>query len=201
MAEGRRAFDAADYRWAVQVLHHLVFADPDNIEAKNLQADAYEQLGYQQEIPQWRGIFLTAAMELRNGVHNEGGLGTATQDTILGMPMNLLLDFAAVHIVGPAAADADIRINITVAGPGGEDEQWNLWVAHGVLNARPGHAADAQLSITGPKPAIVGLILQPAKSADLLASGAITSDGDTTALRRLAAVMEEFNPAFNLATP
>ncbi len=29
LAEGRTAIDAGDYRWAVQVLHHLVFADPD----------------------------------------------------------------------------------------------------------------------------------------------------------------------------
>jgi hypothetical protein len=28
--EGRHAFDAGDYRWAAQILHHLVFAQPDN---------------------------------------------------------------------------------------------------------------------------------------------------------------------------
>jgi alkyl sulfatase BDS1-like metallo-beta-lactamase superfamily hydrolase len=56
-----------NYRWAIQVLHHLVFADPDDTEAKELQADTYEQLGYQQEVPQYRAIFLTAAKELRRG--------------------------------------------------------------------------------------------------------------------------------------
>lgn len=45
-----------------------MFAAPDHVEARNLQADAYEQLGYQAEGPQWRGIFLTAARELRDGV-------------------------------------------------------------------------------------------------------------------------------------
>ena len=68
LAEGQRAFDAADYRWAVEILHKLVFADPDNTAARELQADAYEQMGYQVEGPQWRGIFLTAATELREGV-------------------------------------------------------------------------------------------------------------------------------------
>jgi alkyl sulfatase BDS1-like metallo-beta-lactamase superfamily hydrolase len=52
--EGKRAFDAGDYRWAAQVLHHLVFAQPDNRAARHLQADAYEQMGYQIEGPQWR---------------------------------------------------------------------------------------------------------------------------------------------------
>ena len=37
----------------MQLLHHLVFADPDDSEAKGLQADAYEQLGYQAEVAGW----------------------------------------------------------------------------------------------------------------------------------------------------
>jgi linear primary-alkylsulfatase len=39
---------------AAEILHKLVFADPDNTEARQLQADAYEQMGYQAEGPQWR---------------------------------------------------------------------------------------------------------------------------------------------------
>lgn len=49
--EGRRALAEADYRWAAEILHKLVFAQPDNTEARELQADAYEQLGYQAEGP------------------------------------------------------------------------------------------------------------------------------------------------------
>ena len=198
MDEGRKAIEAADYRWAVQLLHHLVFAEPDNTEAKNLQADAYEQLGYQQEIPQWRGIFLTAAMELRQGVSTEGALATASPDMILAMPMELLFDFAAVHLIGDKAADLDVRINITVVD---KDERWTMWVANGVMNARPTHATDVQLTVSGPKAALVGLLLAPAKAAQLLGSGALTTDGDTGALDTLAAVMDEFDPAFNLVTP
>jgi alkyl sulfatase BDS1-like metallo-beta-lactamase superfamily hydrolase len=44
LAEGKRAFDAADYRWAAEILHKLVFAQPDNQAARALQADAYEQM-------------------------------------------------------------------------------------------------------------------------------------------------------------
>jgi alkyl sulfatase BDS1-like metallo-beta-lactamase superfamily hydrolase len=202
MTEGQRAFDAGDYRWAVQVLHHLVFADPDNVEAKNLQADAYEQLGYQQEIPQWRGIFLTAAMELRQGVHTEGAFSSVSPDTILNMPTELLFDYAAVHVVGQRATGIDIRINVTISGDGDEnDDQWTMWLANSVLNARAAHAADVHLTVTGPKPAVVGLLMQPSKGQDLVKSGALTADGDTSVLDTLASVMDDFDPAFNLATP
>ena len=94
LAEGRRAFDAADYRWAAEILHKLVFADPDNQAARELQADAYEQMGYQVEGPQWRGILLTAAKELRQGVVPIG-FATASPDSILAMPIDILFDFAA----------------------------------------------------------------------------------------------------------
>ena len=173
---------------------------PGHAEAINLQADAYEQLGYQQEIPQWRGIFLTAAMELRQGVHTEGAFSSISPDIILNMPTELLFDFAAVHVVADRAADVNVRINVTITG-GDAGEQWTMWIANSVLNARPAHADDVQLSITGPKPAIVGLLTQPANAKDLIQSGALTTAGDTGVLDTLASVMEDFDPAFNLATP
>ncbi|MFO6427929.1 alkyl sulfatase dimerization domain-containing protein [Escherichia coli] len=36
---------------------------------KNLQANNFEQLGYQAESATWRGFYLTGAKELREGVH------------------------------------------------------------------------------------------------------------------------------------
>jgi alkyl sulfatase BDS1-like metallo-beta-lactamase superfamily hydrolase len=200
MAEGQKACDAGDYRWAVQVLHHLVFADPDNQAARDLQADAYEQLGYQMEIPQWRGIFLTAARELRQGVHAEGALSTASPDTIMAMPIELLFDYAAVHLVGEKAIDLDVRVNITVTDTD-TDAEWTMWIANAVLNARSGHAEDVQLTVTGPKAAIAGILLQPDRATAILQSGAVTTTGDTTVLDAFAAAVEPFDPAFNLATP
>jgi len=62
-----KAFEEGDYRWVVQVMNHAVFADPTNTEVRNLQADAFEQLGYQSESGTWRNAYLTAARELRYG--------------------------------------------------------------------------------------------------------------------------------------
>jgi alkyl sulfatase BDS1-like metallo-beta-lactamase superfamily hydrolase len=47
-------------------LKHVVFADPDNVAAKALLADAYEQMGYQAESGPWRSVYLQGAHELRN---------------------------------------------------------------------------------------------------------------------------------------
>ena len=55
----RESFDQGDYRWVAEVVNHVVFAEPDNAAALQLQADTFEQLGYQAESGPWRGFYLT----------------------------------------------------------------------------------------------------------------------------------------------
>ena len=68
LEKARESYDAGEYRWVAEVVNHVVFADPDNQAAKDLQADALEQLGYQAESGPWRNFYLTGAKELRDGV-------------------------------------------------------------------------------------------------------------------------------------
>lgn len=197
LEEGRRALNSADYRWAAQILHTLVFAEPDNRAARELQADAYEQMGYQAEGPQWRGIFLTAAKELREGVQ-PATFATASPDTILAMPIDILFDFAAVHVIGERAADVDLRIGFRFTDL---DETWSMRVARGVLNARRGARPGTPLTVTGPKAALVGALLKPAAAPGMARDGKITLDGDETLLGAFAGLLDEFDPNFAVVTP
>ncbi|MEV6063536.1 alkyl/aryl-sulfatase [Nocardia asteroides] len=197
LAEGERAIAAADYRWAAEILHKLVFAQPDNQRARDLQADAYEQMGYQAEGPQWRGIFLSAALELRDGTQPTP-FTTASQDTILAMPIDILFDFVAVHVIGDKAAELDVRVNLDFTDAG---EQWTMWIRRGVLNARRGLSPDALLTVTGAKPFLVSVLLQPDSAAQLADGGKITLDGDRGQLETLGSVLDEFDPAFNIVIP
>jgi alkyl sulfatase BDS1-like metallo-beta-lactamase superfamily hydrolase len=200
LAEGRQAIAAGDYRWAVQVLHHLVFADPKDDEAREAQADAYEQLGYQQEVPQYRAIFLCAALELREGIRTEGQANTDSGDTIMAMPIDLLFDYAAVHVDGEKAAEADVRINFEFSD---EDpaQHWTMWVRHGVLNAREGTAEDAQLTVAGTKAGLVTTLLQPLKARRMSGTSQLSFTGDTAVLARYGALLDAFDPSFALITP
>ncbi len=62
------SFDAGDYPGVSEVLNHLVFADPENVRARELLAGACDRLGCQSESGPWRDVYLTAALELRHGV-------------------------------------------------------------------------------------------------------------------------------------
>ncbi|WP_410876962.1 alkyl/aryl-sulfatase [Nocardia sp. A7] len=197
LAEGQRAIDAADYRWAAEILHKLVFAQPDNQRAKDLQADAYEQMGYQAEGPQWRGIYLSAALELREGAQPPPYV-VASQDSILAMPLDILFDFVSVHIIGEKAAHVDLRIDLDFTDAA---EQWTMWIRRGVLNARRGKSDQPQLTVSGPKPFLVSVLLAPDTAAKLAEGGKITLDGDTTVLDTYGPLLDEFDPAFPIVTP
>src|SRR5690606_34711313 len=79
LAEGQRAFDEGDFRWAARVLNHLVFAEPGNMDARRLLARAHRQMAYQAESGIWRNMYLVAATELENGVTPRTG-GTQSPD-------------------------------------------------------------------------------------------------------------------------
>ena len=114
------------------------------------------------------------------------------------MPLDILFDFAGVHVIGDKAADTDVRIDFTFTDL---DQTWTVWIRHGVLNARVGASPDTQLTVSGPKAALVGVVLKPAAAQQLAEAGQIHLDGDASALRDLAAVMDEFDPNFNIVTP
>ncbi len=72
LSKAQADFDKGEYRWVAELLNHLVFAQPDNAAAKSLLAQTYDQLAYQAESGPWRDVYLTGALELRQGAPEEG---------------------------------------------------------------------------------------------------------------------------------
>ena len=68
MERGRQLHDEGKYLLASEIVNKLVQAQPQNQAAKDLLADIFEQLGYQQENPGLRNSFLAGAYELRSGI-------------------------------------------------------------------------------------------------------------------------------------
>ena len=150
LAEGRRAFEVADYRWAAEILHKLVFADPDNPRRHATAGRCYEQLGYQAEGPQWRGIYFSPAMELR-----EDPSGRCSPRPVLTRSWPCRRHPVRFRC-RPGRAETVQRRSADRFRSHDDDETWTIWVRRGVLKARRGASPDAQLTVTGPKAALVG---------------------------------------------
>jgi alkyl sulfatase BDS1-like metallo-beta-lactamase superfamily hydrolase len=97
LRKATKDYAKGNYRWAAQVLNHLVYACPDNEQAKNLLADTLEQLGFQSENATWRNFYLCGAQELRHGVKRELVPATNSPDVIAAMPIENFFDYLAIN--------------------------------------------------------------------------------------------------------
>lgn len=147
LAIAEAAFADGDYRWVVELVNHVVFADPDNDAARLLQADALEQLGYQSESGPWRDFYLTGALELRAGGTPLAGLAAHAigAEMVRAMTVDMVFDLLGVRLNGPATAELDVTVAWSVDG-----EEWSMRVRHGALSARAGTpvAPDARVAIS-----------------------------------------------------
>ncbi|WP_329204668.1 MBL fold metallo-hydrolase [Streptomyces sp. NBC_00683] len=194
----REAFEAADYRWAVELAGRAVHAEPGNQDARETQADAYEQLGYQAEGPQWRYVFLTAAQELRRGRPAKPAPGSASGRTMAAMPLPILLDFVAVRLNGPKAEHVDVGINLAVTDAASPR---SLRVSRGVLNHWARLSEDAELTLTMDRSTLVDVLFRPGRFDEALAAGTVRAEGDTDAFRMLTGLLDTFDRNFDLLGP
>jgi alkyl sulfatase BDS1-like metallo-beta-lactamase superfamily hydrolase len=198
LAKAREAFGRGEYRWVAEVVNHVVFADPDDRAARELQADALEQLGYQSESGPWRNFYLSAAAELRAGVRVLPTPNTASPDTVRAMSVTLFFDYLAVRLNGARAGDRRLSIVCRFPDLG---ETWTLLLRHGALSHRRGAVADADATIAISRGDLNDVILGTAPIATQVEQGRAKLEGDAQALHDLVDLLDEFEFWFNIATP
>ncbi|RJF87206.1 MBL fold metallo-hydrolase [Oleomonas cavernae] len=197
LAKGQAAFDSGDYRWAAELLKHLVFAGPDNAKARNLLADTYEQMAYQAESAPWRNIYLSGALELRTG-QRHGAAAAGSLDTIKAMDSGLIFDLMAVRL-DPAKADGkSLTVNLVFTD---RDEKHTITVENNVLNHEAGAAATPGATLTGKRAAFLMVIAGMARLPDIVATGAIKVEGDAKAFETLVSLTTAPAPDFAIVTP
>jgi alkyl sulfatase BDS1-like metallo-beta-lactamase superfamily hydrolase len=192
-------YDKGDYRWVMQVLMHVVYADPSNMEARNLMADASEQLGYQSEAGTWRGWYLSAAKDLREGVKPLPVLGFASPDTVAAMPLELFFDYLSIRLNGPKAEGKTIKMNLEL--PDTKDK-YLLVVQYGVLQYhKDKQAKDADVSLTMNRAALNEIIGGKLKVEQGVTSGKIKLDGDPKKFEEFVALLDTFDPWYQVVMP
>ncbi|HEX5376714.1 MAG TPA: alkyl sulfatase dimerization domain-containing protein [Solirubrobacterales bacterium] len=198
LEKARASFEEGDYRWVAEVVNRVVFAEPENREARELQAKALERLGFGAENATWRNFFLMGAKELREGISGTP-TATAPADVVAHLTVSQLLDAMAIRLDGPRAAEHHLRIDWTVTGP---DEQHRIEVRNGVMRHRPGsHDPEADARLVVDRKALDRLLLKTADVAELAESGRLRVEGDGVKLGELLGLLDEPDPGFAIVTP
>jgi len=196
IAKGEDLIAQGKYRLAMEILNKLVYAEPKNQAAKDLLADAFEQLGYQSESPSLRNSYLSAARELRDGVRELGITKTAQTDAIRGTPTGLLLDTLAIQVDSRKAEGLKFKFNLIHPDTG---EKFIVEMSNATLTHIAGYQAkDADLTITLNRTDFEEIMLGKTKLAELAKAGKAKVDGNAGVLKQLASVVEMFDPMFEI---
>ena len=203
VAKARASYDEGDLRWVVEVLNHVLFAEPDHAGARELQIAAFEQLGQAQENGTWRNFYLTGARELRLGTE---GLVPAiahhqSPDMLAGLGTGQIFQSMAVRLDGPRAAAHRLLLRWEFTDT---DEVWTLLVANGVLTPMRGDAPGAespQLTLRLERATLDQVMARRTTFAEGVASGAVLADGELGTLALLYSLLEEPALYFPIALP
>jgi alkyl sulfatase BDS1-like metallo-beta-lactamase superfamily hydrolase len=195
----RADFARGEYRWVAQAMNHVIFADPDNREARELGADALEQLGYQAESATWRNAYLYGATELRNGVMKLPMRAILSPDLLRAVTTDIFFDFMAVRLNAARATGHRFTINWQFTDTG-ESLALNLENAT-LTHVKGKQAASAAASVTTTRATLDALALRRTTPAEAVQSGAFRVTGDWQVLPKLFGMLDDFEMMFDILTP
>jgi alkyl sulfatase BDS1-like metallo-beta-lactamase superfamily hydrolase len=196
MEKGQALHDEGKYRYAQEILNKLVQAQPQNQEAKELLADVFEQIGYQQENPGLRNSFLAGAFELRSGIPTGASPKSAGPDVVRAMSTELFLDFLGIRMDGTKAEGMEYTINLVTPDNG---EQFAIELSNATLTNIKGYQAeDPDLTLSINRSDLEQTMMGAKPLAAQIADGTAKVRGDASILEKLGSTMVDFEIGFEI---
>lgn len=198
LKQGIKAYETGDFRWAAEILNHLVFAKKGGQPAKDWLAATYEQMGYQAESGAWRSYYLTGAQELRVGLVARNVANPGSADVLRSVPTRTLLDAMAVRFDGSKVSKTPKSLNFVFTDT---DEEFTIEVNRSTALARPGLSGEPAATVTLSRTSFNKLLGQQAEFGELMKTGDIKLSGNPLAARDYLTALETPELWFNIVEP
>jgi alkyl sulfatase BDS1-like metallo-beta-lactamase superfamily hydrolase len=196
IARGQQLHDEGHYLLAQEILNKLVLAEPQNQPARNLLADIFEQLGYQQENPGLRNSYLNGAYELRTGIPEGNASKSSGPDIIRAMSTELFLNFLGIRMDSRRAEGLRLTMNLITPDNG---ERFVVELENATLTNFKGVLAPApDLTLTINRSDLEQVMMGTKTLQAQIQDGLAKIEGDGSVLSKLAATMVEFDPRFEI---
>ena len=195
----RDDFARGEYRFVAEALSHVVFADPANAEARQLGADALEQLGYAAESATWRNAYVLGALELRHGVPATVARAPVSPDIVRAMSLELFFDYLGVRLNGDKAEGRRIVINWVFSDL---DQRYVMNLENCALTCLADRRSDApDATVTLERAALNRLVLREVAFADAVERGLARVDGNAAKVADFFALIDDFSLMFEVVEP
>lgn len=188
-----------EYRWVGEVLNHLVFAQPDNIAAREMLAEAYRQMAYQAESGPWRDIYLSAAEELISGDVVANDVAMSSKAFLQEVPLSEFMKALSVKLDAEKAEGENLKINVRFTD---SDTNFVLRVRNSVMYYKQlplDKSADVTLSLT--QKLFVDILLGEAGIRTLISSDQLSVEGSLLVLLKFFSLLGAPNDDFNIVLP
>ena len=193
MQRARADFERGDYRWVAEVMKHAVYAHPDHAAARELGAQALEQLGFQAESATWRNAFLLGAHEYRNGPPKPLPPGTGF-GLVAALSSELLFDALAVRLNAPRAEGLGFTMAWQFTDLG---EHWRVELCNGALHALAVDAPPAaDVSLTLARSTLDDLLLHKLQPAQAVAGGLLMIGGRAGLMAQFFGLLDRLTMSF-----
>ena len=199
IAKARADFAKGEYRFVAEAMSHVVFADPANVEARQLGADALEQLGYAAESATWRNAYLLGALELRQGAATTAARAPVSPDVVRAMSLDLFFDYLGVRLNGDKAEGRRLVINWVFSDL---DRGYVLNLEHCALTYLADRQSDpADATVTLARATLNRLVLRELTVADGVEHGLLAVTGDAAKVIELFDLLDDFALTFDVVEP
>jgi len=194
---GQELHEEGKYFQAQEILDKLVWAEPENLEARHLLADVWEQIGYQQENPGLRNSFLSGAFELRSGIPEGASPDSSGPDMIAAMSTELFLDFIGIRMdTRKAEALGDYDINLITPDNG---EKFAIALSNATFTNVEGFLHDdPDLSITINRSDLENIMMGVKSFAASIEDGTAQAEGNVDILAQIAKTLVTFEIGFEV---
>jgi alkyl sulfatase BDS1-like metallo-beta-lactamase superfamily hydrolase len=199
----RNDFTNGQYRWVAQAMSHLVYAEPDNRAARELAADALEQLGYQAESAVERNSYLAAAMEHRSGGKKLASpLRTASPDMLRALTIDNIFDYLGVRLKATDVEGKHIVLNWNFTDVGPSGKRYTLNLENSALTYIADYNADkADATLTLTRETLNGILAEKVSPIEAVFKGDLKIDGSKIAVYDVLGSLDKFSPDFELVGP
>ncbi|MFN8168069.1 MAG: alkyl sulfatase dimerization domain-containing protein [Candidatus Nanopelagicales bacterium] len=194
LARAESLSESGDYLLAVEILNKLVYAEPAHEAGRLALADAFEQVGYQQESSSLRNSFLAAAFELRSGIPAGAAPKSSGPDLVRALSTLQFLDYLGIRLDPAQVGDAAFVLNLVTPDDGG---RFVVELSNGTLTSLEGFLADSpDVTLTIDRTDLERAMIGEAPLLEQVAAGTAVLEGDTSLLLTLAGMLTTFEPTF-----
>ncbi|MDD3573810.1 MAG: alkyl sulfatase dimerization domain-containing protein [Methanospirillum sp.] len=186
-------YNAGEYELVASIAHYLVFADPTNMAAREIEAAALEQLGYQSESGTARNAYLSAAQDLRSEepVRQMRGL---SEDIMKAMTIGQLLDYISVRVNKEQVTGEDYQMNLILSDSG---DKALIQIKNDVLVYWTDViSSEADVTVTMPRKTLEQLAHNPS-----IVPEDVRISGNSQIFDNFVNMLDVFDTGFNIVLP